>query len=206
MYNILNLASKKILILIVILIVVIIALVAISFNKGQRVFNPNQIVTQTPIPTITVTPLQKVIIGKTTTEEFDRSDYKPENKISLPQNSQKYILNSPLNTRPSEIVFEDNIATFERIIIIGNPTASGFDKISQFLRQYGPAEKIIKGSKFYGRDMLTYIYANKGFVFIANGFSDQVLELQTFQPTTIDQYIKTYGEDIMENNTPTVDF
>jgi hypothetical protein len=205
MNNLLNLVHKKVLVLVTVLILMIATLVIISLNKGGKTFIPNSIVTQTPTPAFSITPLQRVVVNQTTPQEVENS-YPAENKTVLSDGSVKYTFISPLKSRPAEVIFKDNVAIFERTIIISNPTTTGLSTITEFRNQFGSAEKIIKGSSFWGRDMLTYIYPSKGFAFIANGFNDQVLELHTFKPTTIDGYIKSYGEDIIETTTPTVDF
>lgn len=145
----------------------------------------------------TISPLQKSIIGKTTTQDIEKTNPTMGKQI-LPSGEIKYEIESTLIGRPNEMIFENNTAKFERIITIKGATESGKLKISSQILKFGPAEKIIEGSEFYGARIKTYIYPSKGFAFIANPNADEIYELQTFIPTTIDDYLSKYGEDIKE--------
>lgn len=188
---------KKTLVLITLLIVVIIVLVLILFYRQNRTAitpSPLPVISQSPIK---LSPLQKTIIGETTVSGVERN-YQINTRQILPNGDLEYSINSKIEARPDQIIFHNNLAQFERVVIVGNPSVSGGMKLSDQILKYGPAEKIIKGSKFYGYHMNTYIYAAKGFAFVANTNADEVYEVQTFTPTSLDNYLSSYGADIKQ--------
>lgn len=188
---------KKTFLLIAVLFVGVITLgLVLSFNKRPKniVLPPEPVISQAPSA---LSPLQKSIIGKTLIEDVEKS-YPDAKKQFLSSGDPAYSINSTLDTRPDQVVFHNNIAKFERTVVIGNATTPTNLKISTLVLKYGSAEKIIRGSKFYGGHMETHIYPNKGLAFIANPNTDEVYEIQTFTPTTLDDYLTNYGEDIHE--------
>lgn len=187
---------KKTFLLITLLLVAIVVLVLILFiSQSKKVTSPpSPVISQSPSP---LSPLQKTIIGKTTINDIGKS-YPSGDKQTLPNGDLKYSVNSKLEARPDQIIFHNNVTQFERIIILGNTSLSGNTKLSDQVAKYGPAEKVIKGSKFYGYHMDTYIYPAKGIAFIANTYADEIEEIQIFTPTSLENYISNYGEDIKE--------
>lgn len=145
-------------------------------------------------PPALLLPSQKVIIGKTTTTDIEKN-YRVKQKQSLSNNELKYSIDSNIEARSDQIIFQNNLAKFERIVVVGNSN-SGNIKISTQILKYGPPEKILNGSNFYGYQMDTYIYPAKGFAFIANKNTDEIYEIQTFAPTSLDNYLSNYGDDI----------
>lgn len=153
------------------------------------------VISQSPSPVI---HLQKTIIGKTTAEEVEKNN-PIQNRQILANGDLQYSIRTELENRPDQIIISNNKALFERIVILGNSSELGKIKLSEQIIKYGPAEKIIRGSKFYGFNMDTYIYPGKGLAFITNTFTDQIEEIQVFVPTTLEAYLAIYGEDINEN-------
>ncbi len=151
--------------------------------------------TDTPLlPVISQSPSrissqQKTIIGKTTLEELVQ-EHPETQEQSLPNGNQGYTIASPLDARPDQVEFKNRVAIFERAVVLGNL------KIPELILKYGQAEKIIKGSKFYGDHMENHLYPSKGLMFIGNPNTNEVFEIQTFTPTTIEDYLNSYGEDI----------
>lgn len=196
MNNTFTFIPKKTLLLITILVVVI------GLLGLFTLINQPKKVTPIPEPVISqqvsaITPLQKTNIGKTITEDIDKT-YSDASKQTLANGGIKYLISSGVNARPDEVVFVNNVAQFERTILIGRQTESNFVKMSAQILKFGPAEKVMKGSKFYGAHMETHIYSSKGLAFIVNPNSDEVYEIQTFTPTTLENYLSNYGEDIHE--------
>lgn len=188
--------NKKTLILIASLIVTVIALsLVLLIRQGEKVPTaPLPVISQPPTK---LSPFQKTIIGKTTVSDVEK-DYQINTRQTLPNGDLKYSINSKIEARPDQIIFHNNLAQFERVVLVGNPSISGSIKLSDQILKYGPAEKVNKGSKFYGYHMDTYIYATKGFAFIANTNADEIYETQTFSQTSLENYLSNYGEDITQ--------
>ena len=55
------------------------------------------------------------------------------------------------------------------------------------------------GSQFYGAQPVVYIYASRGMAFIGEG-NGLILEMQKFEPMTVEEYIANYGGDIAVKN------
>lgn len=188
---------KKTLALIAGLIIIIITLILILIiNQPKKAITP-------PPPVISQSPttsflFQKSIIGKTTPTDIEKA-YQVKDKRTLANSDLEYSLDSKLQARPDQIIFHNNLAQFERTVVLGKTNASNYLKISDQIIKYGPAEKIIRGSKFYGYFRDTYIYATRGFAFIANTNADEIFEIQLFNPTSLDNYLSKYGDDIQEN-------
>lgn len=144
-----------------------------------------------------VSPLEQVVIDKTTQQEVENLDT-VEDKKTLPDGTVQYSLISPLVTRKNEVLVKDNTVVFERILIPESKNALGYATISEYTKQYGQPEETIEGSRFYGPPISTFIYADQGFAFIANTITDEVYEIQKFQPMSVSDYKKLYGRDIEE--------
>lgn len=188
---------KKNLLLILFLILSIVILTIISLLSPKTTpapTPPKPIIMQSPIPTNNISPLQKTVTGKTLTQEIEQK-YNILNKQSLGNNKTSYTITSPLDARPDQILTQDNRVIFEKVVIVGRQNET--NKISSIMTRFGPAEKIFKGSKYYGNHLSTYIYAGKGFAIIGNDNADEIYEIQTFNPTSVESYIKEYGEDIL---------
>lgn len=186
MKNFLLFIPKKTLTLIVILLFAIIFLVV--FVNLQP----------TPIqPQPTISPFQKSISGKTTSTDIENR-YKIKNKEILPNGDLKYSIETNIIDRPDQIIVHNNTAKFERIVIDSNKYALGDMQLSEKILDLGPAEKVVKGSEFYGKQIETYIYPSQGLAFVANTYTDEIYEIQVFTPTTLEQYLSLYGQDIKE--------
>lgn len=184
--------NKKTIILITLLIAIFITLFILLLIPKDKIQTPAlPIISQTPNK---LSPLQKTAIGKTYITEVEKNQ-QTKTIRTLPNGNLEYAFNSNIEARPDIVVFHNNQAQFERTVLIGNPTAVPM-KISDQILKFGPAEKITKGSKFYGNHMDTYIYASKGVTFIANTSADEVYEIQTFPSMTIENYLTAYGEDV----------
>lgn len=201
-----QLLPKKTRILIIFLLVVIVILFLIRFSQRD------QDTTQSPLPIILFSPqpssqttireknnisaLQKTQIGETVL-----ADFKLRNVIVRQEQvdgGMKYILSSDLDSRPHEVIFKDNKAMFERTILLTDNTNFKYPKAQELIQRFGQPGKAVRGSKFYGYNVSTYIYADQGFAFIAEEGTGNVFEVQTFPRVSLDQYMQTYGQDIQE--------
>lgn len=190
------LVPKKTLILMVGLLIIIATLVVIVFVRKPKESPalPTAVISQSPSPLF---PTQKSTIGKTTVNDIEKK-YSVNHKQVLANGDLEYSFNSQIEARPDQIVFRNNVAEFERTVILSSTVTQNYLKISDQILKYGPTERIVKGSKFYGCHMDTYIYASKGFTFTANANTDEVYEIQTFLPTSVDNYLANYGQDIQK--------
>lgn len=131
-------------------------------------------------------------------EKFDKEDIIDPAKLKGLQKTEQikdgktlYTLSSSDPKRPNIIIVDkDGSYNLKRIAMpIKYP-------LSSFVKLYGRAKWIFKGSVFYGADVQQYIYADLGFALVANPQTDEVFEQYLFQPMKIDEYIKNYGDDI----------
>ncbi len=145
-----------------------------------------------------IAPTQRTFIERTTLEEVEQLPT-IENKVILPEGGTRYTLTSPLVTRKNEIIVQNNQAVFERILVPENRQDPGFVTLTEYKNEYGQPQETIRGSYFYGNLIETFIYADKGFALIGNPFTNEVYEIQTFAPTTVENYKARYGDDINED-------
>lgn len=190
----------------VIFITVFIAIVALFFlllnflYKSKREIKPIPVI---PIPTPITTqpshvhPLQRTVVGKTTDKEISENPTIKKDilkKEVLPDGQTQYSLKSPIDlVRPNEVVTQNGVVVRERLITRG---LHDFPRISLYKRMYGAPDKLIEGSKFYGEFMQTHIYARLGFAFLANPVTDEIHEFHVFKPTSAENYINQYGQDL----------
>lgn len=133
--------------------------------------------------------------------DVDNHDHEPidEDEKALIQREEvlkngvtKYTLASYNPQRPNIRLIKDDNVLFSRVVISPDfpLQSSGFDEV------YGDPERIIQGSRFYGVSVKTMIYSELGIANIIDPGTGLVLEQHIFQPMDVDQYIRTYGEDI----------
>jgi hypothetical protein len=152
-------------------------------------------------PTI-LSPLQKVTIGQPISKQSLSNLPGIKEKTATGSATTSYTYNSFLPLHSSEIVGENNAAVFERIVTPQDPAEPGYVTVSEMKQQYGEPERVITGSKSYGWFINTYIYASKGFAFVANPNTEVVMEIQHFAPTTVDEYKQKFGQDLAEGVAP----
>lgn len=148
-------------------------------------------------------PLQKTIINITKESEIKNSPdiLKVE---SLTNETRAYYLKSPVSlSRPNKIITEKGIVKYEQVITDeSDPTSDRYATVSRYKVMLGEPNRVIKGSKYYGNYLNTYIYASKGVSLIGNPSTDEVFEIQSYSPTTVEKYIENYGSDIDLNPAP----
>lgn len=196
MNKIYSFIPKKTLVLVVILVITIglLGLIALIDRPKETIPTPEPVISQS---STLILSAQKSVIGKTTKQEL--LDTHPNTKEQVLANGDtKFTIDSSMKSRSNEVIFRNDVAIFERAVIPETQRDAGLSKLSDQTLKFGPTEKAIKGSKFYGSYAETHIYASKGFAFIASPMGDEIYELQTFIPTTIEKYLSKYGEDIKE--------
>lgn len=189
-----NPISKKKILFILTLVVLIIITIFISLNQPKKL-PPTQKTEVIPVQIKQISPLQLSTIGKTTQDQIERLPSQ-QNKETLKNSDIQYSFPSLIEQRPNQIIIHNNLAVFERIAVPGNPQEKGYAKISEFSKEYGEEDQIIDGSQFFGPFTSTYIYSSKGFAILGNPNTDEVYEIQVFLPTTVEDYSKTYGDDL----------
>jgi hypothetical protein len=148
-----------------------------------------------------VSPLLKSEIGITTQDELEEH-LNIINKEASAEGTTRYTFDSNNPLRPDLIITQNNAVKFERVYIPENPKDPGYLKISDLTQRYGQTKIVKKGSKLWGPHVSTFIYAEQGIAFLGNLFTGEVYELQQFEPTTADDYIKKYGDDITGGEIP----
>lgn len=198
MKGLLMIIPKKTFWLVIFLLILVTGLTAAAFlnrQQGKQSLLPRPVVYQSPTPSTHLTNLQITQIGLTTPQDL-ASKYPSASREVLGSGDQRYTIPSQIDTRPNEVLFHGDKAVFERTIIVQSQ-----DKtltISGLIASLGQPEKIAPGSKFYGYYLKTYIYASKGIAFIGIPDINEVFELQSFVPSSIDEYMRNYGEDIYQ--------
>lgn len=189
--------------------IVVFALIIINFlnsnTKSTQSLQAPTTITPTPYyksgplnsTTERIYPLQKTIINITQDSDIQALPDIIKTEI-LPNGEKRYSLTSPVPlSRPNLILTQNGVAIFERIITNeANPSSKDYATVSEYKNLFGNPEKTIKGSKYYGNFMNTYVYSSRGFAFIGNPNTDETYEVQTFVPMSADQYMKQYGQDI----------
>lgn len=169
--------------------------------------SPSQVIPETSTPSLQINvnkfdPLlptntlissyQKTIIGKTTDEEIAKlSGLK--SKQTLPDGSTEYTFKAYSQARDNLIITKDGKVIFERLVTV--PTNLIHPKITDYTLKYGSPEATLVGSKYYGQFENFYLYPAKGVVVIGTAFTDEVDEIQVFEPTTKDDYLNKWGQD-----------
>jgi hypothetical protein len=189
--------NRKLLLLVVGITILILPLFILLWIPGSNkvITNPD-ITAPTPIPlenAVYLPGLQKTRIGETTTQDVEKIP--GITKIS----DSQFTYPTYLNQRPGEIVIQNNVVSFERVLVPSSSSNPNYTTITKLQILFGEPEKITKGSRFYGEFLYTYIYASKGMTFIGNPNTDEVYEIQFYRPMPIQEYLRLFGSDVIEN-------
>ena len=170
-------------------LLLIIFLLFLIARPSQR-SSPNQFFSLSPTGGIQLQVHQNDIEGKDTSDAVSLPKTY-QKKESLPDGSTAYSYNSGNPSRPHlEISSSDDQIVFSRAVASKDFPLS---TISTYNEAYGGPDKTITGSKIYGKNAVTLIYASVGVAIIGDPQTDEVFEKQTFVPMTADQYIQKYG-------------
>lgn len=156
------------------------------------------IVTPKPVTQEKVSPLQIAVIGTNLSQVQDL--LKDASTEQLADGSIKYVLPAAVPLRDNVVIAKNNQIIFEKIITPSNNQANGFSYLSDFIYKFGDPQSIKKGSAVWGPFASYYIYADKGLTVVANPETDEVYEIQVYQPTSVENYISAYGQEIREFN------
>lgn len=198
---------KLLLLFIVLIIIVFLMTLISSVSQPENIPLAPTSTTPTPVQirqfqksTGKLSPLQQTIIKKTTESEIQKT-YGIEKIRTLPNNTTEYILPSSFSKLPQQIIVKNGVVVYEEIVTPKDPTKEGFVRLSDFTRAFGTPDSDVRGSKRYGWWMHTYIYPGKGIAVLADPETDIIYEIRIFVPTTLEEYIKQYGNDLDPNAT-----
>lgn len=141
-------------------------------------------------------PLTLAVIKTGQTSDSEISSLIGIEKKQKTKDGFKYILSTKSTLKNNEILSKNGKVTFIQISVAANDNSYG--KVADYLKKFGNPDKVFKGSKYYGA-VNTYVYAKDGFAIIGNPNTGSIYELQKFIPTSIESYLKLYGEDIDES-------
>ncbi len=119
------------------------------------------------------------------------------NKIDLGNGKTKYEFLSTYPGINNIIITADGLAAFKSTVSIGS---AGYQtpEIDTYIAQYGQPQVEFTGSARFGRFAKTYIYPELGFAIIFKPATSEVTEVQSFKPTTLDEYIRNWGSDMKD--------
>jgi hypothetical protein len=180
----------------------ILYLSAISTSKTPENQPANErgnttVIRPTTIPTLSPTAPPKKSLAAFeketpwTPEHFSNIDFGTVqvSSTSLPDGSTKYTYPSLQSNRPNELTVKDDIIIAKRTVVTQR-------YIYHYTNTLTAPDFTFFGSKFYGPDTTTYVYLKKGIAFVADSKSTMVKEQLIFQPTSLEDFKLTFGEDI----------
>lgn len=180
--------SKPVLLLIITLVLIIIFVVVVFFSLVYKK-DPLQSFEGAEIKTY-----QQVEIGKTPDQVIKNlQGFKKEESFS--NGESKYSFSSPVSNRDNIVITKNGVAVFKSAVSV-EKTGWLHPSISEYKNLYGNPEAVYTGSRTFGEKAKTNVYASKGVAVIFNPFNNEVYEVQNFQPTTADEYLKNWGDDV----------
>lgn len=197
-------ASKKIIFLVILLFVILLGILLLKINtKNETPTSLPPVIINSPVPTpstqLETTPNKfqlKTNVGTTTDQQLLKLNNIASISATLNGKTQ-YVFKPTPQMQNNTVITQDGVVVFEK----GTPILPGLklQNISDYNAMYGEPERILTGSKRYGKFEETYIYAKQGFVLVGNPFTDEVDEVQIFIPQTVAEYLKNWGQDIDPN-------
>lgn len=148
-----------------------------------------------------ITSLVNLSIGKTTDKEVSQIPG-VENKEKM-DNGYKYTLAPSPYLKNNEIVTKDGKVVFAKISVSVND--KNYGTVQGYLSKFGSPDKTFTGSRYYGASIKTYVYSTDGFAIVGNPDTGTLYEIQKFQPLSVADYLKLYGQDIDETLKERVD-
>lgn len=139
--------------------------------------------------------LHKTEIGKTTDQEVAKMPGVVKQE-TYKLNGKKYSIERDAKLPYDEVITQNRVVTFERIIVPESPSEPGYVTLEDYTKTYGEPEQTIIGSKRFGEDFATYIYSSKGMALVGNIHNNAIYEVQLFRPMSPQAYVLAYGEDI----------
>lgn len=144
------------------------------------------------VPFVKTNINQRLSEDISTTPTFKKS-------AALSEEQTQYLFSSPYLSRDNEVIAKNGVAIFKRLVVVSDDPDFKTD-ISSYREKYGTPEAEFIGSAYYGDSVQTYIWASKGLAIIFYPYTGEVLEIQSFSPTPIEEYKKLWGTDITTYN------
>jgi hypothetical protein len=195
---------KKIAIIILIIAMCLVFLI-LTLPKNHQLQDFSLIATPTPVK-VPSTPFRKLFvteINKTTQQIVEALPNRLQRE-QLSDGTLLYTFTSPITSRPQEIRLNNNVVTYERLVLPDTALFEGYS-IAYYKKTHGNPDREIQGSKFYEWIGTTYIYAKEGFAFIGNPHTDEIYEFHQFIPMAVDDYLRLYGQDIAPGASPIIE-
>ena len=144
-------------------------------------------------------PLQKTTIGETTEEEIEK-EFNVEDTEDLGQGKTKFVVESGQAGRTAEVITQNGKVISETTVTQVS-TQRPFPDLQEFIKLFGQPEKVISGNSRYGWPINSYLFPSKGYMVVANKFTNEIYEIHRFTPMSLSQYEQTYADYIipMEN-------
>lgn len=196
-----NYNRTKLLIIFLFVLLIFILLVILIYrsmlsDKPQTEISPIITFKASPLPFLKTKP------GTTTKQEVEKMGNR-QSVISKADGSLEYNFPSVLTKEVNSIVVKNDVVVFEKEISTNADYTQ--PRLSDFSSKLGNPEKIIVGSKKYGKGGAYYIYASKGITLVVNDLSkplNNIHEIHSYVPTSVEGYIKDWGQDIKEGIEP----
>jgi len=169
--------------------------------RTPRTKTSEPIPTNAPVTQLRILPLQKNIIGGKLETNFKDSPFYLGSS-TLPNGDIKFNTESPIGSRPNEVITKNGIVVYEKDLTPQDPQSPDYVTLTSIFSSFGQPDRLIKGSKYYGAFLNQYIYASRGFSLVANPNNNEVYEMTFFEPTSVERYISKYGDDITNNSLP----
>jgi len=118
-------------------------------------------------------------------------------KTDLSSQKIKYEFSSTYPGISNNIVSGNQKVIFKSNVVISSDNYKT-PFIETYLQNYGSPEVEFTGSEKYGRFAKTYIYPSQGFALIFNPATKEVYELQSFNPASLEEYIRDWGWDLKD--------
>lgn len=182
--------------IILILTILVIAIGILLIIKSQAPKpTPTPSIPKKTINPQNLTPLQTTTLGKTPEQELINNP-NLTNQSQTPTGLKIYEVKTPISAKDDLYIVKNGVVVFENHQTPQDPQIPGYAITSTYINVLGQPEEIIKGSARNGPFLETYVYPQKGFAFAANPTTNEVYEVQTFTPTTLQDYKKEFGYNI----------
>lgn len=115
-----------------------------------------------------------------------------QKKEALPDGTEKYSLKSPDQSHTNTLITKDEQVVFQKSV---RPKNFG-ETVMNYTESYGDPEKTLDMESSLTPNARIYIYASRGFAFLADKQTNEVLIQYTFQPMTPDEFISKYKNEL----------
>ena len=197
-----NLSRSKLLLIITVILalLVLVSLFLLSGRKpspqpeessGQTQLLFDESSSEIPDPKLAI--FDELVVGKSTDEDVSRVTGLKGKKET--EKGIEYSFPSPLVDRDNIAVTKNGVLVFKRFITMKDVDHWESPSIIEYKEKYGDPEFEKKGSVYYGAFETLYLWGSKGMAIVGNDFTDEVKEIQVFEPINTEQYLQFWGDD-----------